>query len=76
MDFDLTDEQRMFRDEVIRFARAELNEDVVARDARSSFAAEAWRKCAGLGLLGLRVPTRSRSWSRWRRSDTGAGTTA
>jgi alkylation response protein AidB-like acyl-CoA dehydrogenase len=57
MDFDLTDEQRMFRDEVIRFARAELNKEVVARDAESSFAEEAWRKCAKLGIQGLPVPS-------------------
>ena len=57
MDFDLTDEQRMFRDEVIRFARAELNDDVVARDAQSPFAAEEWRKCAELGIQGLPVPS-------------------
>jgi alkylation response protein AidB-like acyl-CoA dehydrogenase len=57
MDFDLTDEQRMFRDEVIRFAQAELNEDVVARDARSSFAAQEWQKCAKLGIQGLPVPS-------------------
>ncbi len=56
MDFELTDEQKMFRDEVIRFARAELNTDMVARDAESSFPAEAWRKCAELGILGLPVP--------------------
>ena len=57
MDFDLTDEQRMFRDEVIRFARAELNEDVIARDAQSSFAEQEWRKCAELGIQGLPVPS-------------------
>jgi alkylation response protein AidB-like acyl-CoA dehydrogenase len=57
MDFELTDEQRMFRDEVIRFARAELNEDVAGRDARSSFAEKEWQKCAKLGIQGLPVPS-------------------
>jgi L-prolyl-PCP dehydrogenase len=57
MDFELTDEQRMFRDEVVRFARAELNEDVVARDAQSAFAEKEWRKCAKLGIQGLPVPS-------------------
>ena len=57
MDFDLTDEQRMFRDEVTRFARAELNENVVARDAQSSFGSKEWRKCAKLGIQGLPVPS-------------------
>jgi alkylation response protein AidB-like acyl-CoA dehydrogenase len=56
MDFELTDEQRLFRDEVVRFAKAELNDDVVARDASSTFPAEAWRKCADFGLQGLPMP--------------------
>src|SRR2546427_10388721 len=56
MDFDLTDEQRMFRDEVVRFARAELNDDVAVRDADSTFSVDAWQKCADFGLQGLPVP--------------------
>jgi alkylation response protein AidB-like acyl-CoA dehydrogenase len=58
MDFELTDEQRLFRDEVIRFARAELNGDVAARDAQSSFPAEEWQKCAAFGIQGLPVPSK------------------
>jgi alkylation response protein AidB-like acyl-CoA dehydrogenase len=57
MDFDLTAEQRLLRDEVMRFASAELNNDVAARDAQSLFAATEWQKCAEFGILGLPVPT-------------------
>ena len=46
----------MFRDEVVRFARAELNEEVAARDADSTFSVEAWQKCADFGLQGLPMP--------------------
>jgi alkylation response protein AidB-like acyl-CoA dehydrogenase len=58
MDFDLTDDQRVLRDEVISFARAELNDDVGARDKQASFAAEEWQKCAEFGIQGLPVPAR------------------
>jgi alkylation response protein AidB-like acyl-CoA dehydrogenase len=56
MDFDLTEEQRLLRDAVVEFARHELNDDVLERDRAAAFSREAWRKCAGLGLLGLPIP--------------------
>ena len=57
MDFELTDEQRSLRESIVEFAQRELNEDVLGRDKAASFSREAWDKCAGLGLLGLPVPT-------------------
>lgn len=56
MDFAYTDEQKLLRDNVIRFARRELNEDVIARDRDEVFPRDLWLKCASLGLLGLPVP--------------------
>jgi alkylation response protein AidB-like acyl-CoA dehydrogenase len=56
MDFALTDEQMTLREEIVRFARTELNDDLVQRDADSSFSAHAWRRCAALGIQGLPVP--------------------
>jgi alkylation response protein AidB-like acyl-CoA dehydrogenase len=56
MDFELTDEQRVLRDEIIRFARAELNRDIGARDSQSRFAEAEWQKCADFGIQGLPVP--------------------
>ena len=56
MDFDLTGEQQMLRDELSRFARGELNHDVVGRDGKSEFPADEWRKCAEWGIQGLPVP--------------------
>jgi alkylation response protein AidB-like acyl-CoA dehydrogenase len=58
MDFAWTEEQQRFHDEVVRFARAELNEDVPGRDARGEFPRRAWRACARLGIQGLPVPSR------------------
>ena len=49
MDFELSDEQRAFRDEVVRFARRELSDDLIARDAESTFDAKAWQRCAEFG---------------------------
>jgi alkylation response protein AidB-like acyl-CoA dehydrogenase len=57
MDFELTAEQRTLREEIVRFAREELNDDVIRRDAESSFSIDAWKKCAALGIQGLPVPT-------------------
>ena len=56
MDFDLTNEQKMLREELARFARGTLNNDVVGRDGKSEFPADEWRKCAEWGIQGLPVP--------------------
>jgi alkylation response protein AidB-like acyl-CoA dehydrogenase len=56
MDFSLTDEQQRYRDELIRFAEAELNEDLIERDEKGSFSREAWDRCATFGIQGLPVP--------------------
>lgn len=56
MNFDWTDEEREYRDAVIRFAQDELNDDIVARDAHQEFPSEAWKRCAEFGIHGLPVP--------------------
>ncbi|HWH36044.1 MAG TPA: acyl-CoA dehydrogenase family protein [Acidimicrobiales bacterium] len=56
MDFGWTEEQQRRRQEVIDFARRELNDDVRERDAGAAFSAEAWKRCAGFGIQGLPVP--------------------
>jgi alkylation response protein AidB-like acyl-CoA dehydrogenase len=56
MDFSLTDDQRTLREEIIRFARKELNAGVVRRDAEQEFPHDLWLKCGELGLQGLPVP--------------------
>ncbi|HEX5467809.1 MAG TPA: acyl-CoA dehydrogenase family protein [Gaiellaceae bacterium] len=56
MNFDWSEEQRQFRDTVVRFARAELSDDVTSRDLRGEFSREAWEKCARFGIQGLPVP--------------------
>ena len=56
MEFGWTEEQQRYRDAVVDFARRELNEDVVGRDATQTFSPEAWKKCADFGIQGLPVP--------------------
>ena len=55
MDFAWSDEQAAFRKEVLRFAKEELNDDVIARDHNSQFSWELWKKCAKFGIQGLPI---------------------
>jgi alkylation response protein AidB-like acyl-CoA dehydrogenase len=56
MDFALTEAQRSFAETVATFAAQHLNGDLLGRDHRGAFAADAWRACAEIGLTGLAVP--------------------
>jgi alkylation response protein AidB-like acyl-CoA dehydrogenase len=55
MDFNLTPEQRLLRENILRFAREELNADVKDRDRAQQFSHELWLKCGEMGLPGLPV---------------------
>jgi alkylation response protein AidB-like acyl-CoA dehydrogenase len=56
MDFSLTEEQKILRDNVVRFSREVLNKDVAKRDREQSFSRELWLRCAEIGIQGLPVP--------------------
>jgi alkylation response protein AidB-like acyl-CoA dehydrogenase len=56
LDLSWSEEQREYRDQVARFARAELNENLVERDREGEFSPEAWKRCAAFGIQGLPVP--------------------
>ncbi len=56
MDFSWSDEQTAFRKEVARFAREELQDDVILRDREQEFFWNGWRKCGRFGIQGLPVP--------------------
>jgi alkylation response protein AidB-like acyl-CoA dehydrogenase len=56
MDFELSEEQKVFRDEVVRFAQRELGEDLIDRDTTGAFDAKAWQRCAEFGIQGLPIP--------------------
>ncbi len=56
MDLSFDADQIAFRDSVIRFAKAELNDDILQRDRAAEFNATAFKKCAEFGIQGLPIP--------------------
>lgn len=56
MNFSWTDEQIEFRDQVIEFAKSELNNDLVKREQAGEFSHKCWQKCADFGIQGLANP--------------------
>ncbi|HEV8553962.1 MAG TPA: acyl-CoA dehydrogenase family protein [Casimicrobiaceae bacterium] len=56
MDFSFSDDQKLLRDNIIKFAQRELNEGARDRDREQAFSRELWRKCADIGIQGLPVP--------------------
>ena len=55
MNFDLTDDQKVLRDQIIKFAQQELSKDVLERDRQQKFPHDLWLKCGEMGLQGLPV---------------------
>jgi alkylation response protein AidB-like acyl-CoA dehydrogenase len=58
MEFGWSEEQRQLREEIVRFAQRELNDDLLPRDSDGTFSPESWKKCAAVGIQGLPVPER------------------
>jgi alkylation response protein AidB-like acyl-CoA dehydrogenase len=56
MNFDLSDEQRLLRDTVREFARAEIRPVAEELDRTKSFPYEIVKKLGGLGLMGIPFP--------------------
>ena len=56
MDFSLSDEQKLLREEIVRFAQQELNKDAAQRDREQVFPHALWLKCGEMKLPGLPVP--------------------
>ena len=56
MDLSFDADQIAFRDSVIRFAKVELNDDILQRDRAAEFNATAFKKCAEFGIQGLPIP--------------------
>lgn len=56
MDFELPEEAESLRSAVLSFAQKELRDDVIQRDASSTFWSEGWKKCGDFGILGLPIP--------------------
>lgn len=56
MDFELTEEQKMFRDVVLEYGRKEVAPFSEKADATGEFSFEAWKKLGEFGLLSLHFP--------------------
>ena len=56
MNFEMTDEQRMWRKAVHQFCAQEVKPMAAELDAASEFNTEAFRKMVPLGLLGMEIP--------------------
>jgi len=56
VDFELTDEQKLWQETVIKFAREQLAYDITPYEQSGNFPWEAWRKCADMQLMGLPFP--------------------
>src|SRR5688572_2129343 len=56
MEFSLSAVQQKLRQEIVEFARAELNCGAAERDRTESFPHDLWHKCGALRLQGLFVP--------------------
>jgi alkylation response protein AidB-like acyl-CoA dehydrogenase len=56
MDFSFSSQQEQLRETIIRFARQELNSDLIERDRAGGFDRGLWDQCAALGLCGLPFP--------------------
>ncbi|NDJ60669.1 MAG: acyl-CoA dehydrogenase [Chloroflexi bacterium] len=56
MEFGWTDEQQRWWDDVVAFARRELNDALVARDRDATFPVENWKQCADFGIQGSFIP--------------------
>jgi len=56
MDFELSEDQRLLRDEVRRFAAERIAPGVAERDRKHEFPAEIIREAGEMGLLGMQVP--------------------
>jgi alkylation response protein AidB-like acyl-CoA dehydrogenase len=56
MDLELSEPQIELQNAAIKFARSELNDNIIQRDREEAFSSEGWKKCAEFGVLGLPVP--------------------
>jgi len=56
MEFTISKDQQALRDQIVRFAQSELNENLIERDRSGEFPRDLWLKCGDMGLQGLPVP--------------------
>src|SRR4030095_16684056 len=55
MDFSYTEEQKLIRDSIRKFAKNELNDGIIERDRDQKFSRDLWRKTDEVGIQSLSV---------------------
>ncbi len=58
MDFEFTEEQRMFKEQILRFARKEIVPRVESHDLNGEFDRQSFERLGEFGILGLHFPER------------------
>ena len=56
MDFSWSNDQVKLKESVIKFAKKELNRQIIRRDKDGVFSRELWEKCADFGIQGMPFP--------------------
>jgi len=56
LDFFWTTQQSEYKNEIIDFAKANLNASYIDNDQNCKFSRKEWQACADFGILGLSVP--------------------
>ena len=56
MDFSWSDDQLKLKESAIKFAKKELNDQLIQRDRNGVFSRELWEKCAEFGVQGMPFP--------------------
>jgi hypothetical protein len=56
MDFSWNSDQLASKDAAVRFARKELNRELIEKDRHGTFPRDEWQKCAEFGIQGLPFP--------------------
>lgn len=56
MEFSLTEEQKLIKDQIYRFAREEITPRVQEHDLAGRFDFESWRRLGEMGVLGMHFP--------------------
>jgi alkylation response protein AidB-like acyl-CoA dehydrogenase len=56
MEFSFSEEQKLLRDNIVRFAREVLSPGAAERDRKQEFSRDLWLKCGEIGIQGLPVP--------------------
>ena len=57
MDFSWSEEQLVYREKVVEFARAHLDDDIIERDRTGAFSKNHWTACAKFGIQSLSIPS-------------------